>query len=163
LNAAADVPGTFSYSYGPTVFLGAGTHVISVTFTPADAANYTGASATRSLNVDRAPLTIARTRWPSRIGAPLPPFSVSASGLIFGDSLRVVDGCSDLCDAGDRRQARRNLSGDTVKACSSPNYAITFVAGTAHRRARRRRRRRSPRRRTRPGLNHPSRSRRRCR
>lgn len=41
LNATADVPGTFSYTPAAgTVFDAAGTYLLSVTFTPADAGNY---------------------------------------------------------------------------------------------------------------------------
>ncbi len=62
LNAAASVPGTFAYTVtippaGPApvtsgyVFAAGGTYLLSTTFTPTDAVNYTTATASVSLNV----------------------------------------------------------------------------------------------------------------
>ena len=61
LNAAASVPGTFAYTPAAGEVLAAGTHMLSVTFTPADAANNTTAQAAVSLTVTRAMPAIA---WP---------------------------------------------------------------------------------------------------
>ena len=129
LNAAADVPGTFSYSYGPTVFLGAGLRFISVTFTPADAANYSSASATRSLNVNQAPLTIATNSMMKPYGAPLPPFSASAAGLVNFDTLASLAGTLSFATPATAGSAVGTYP-VTPFGVSSPNYAIAFVAGT---------------------------------
>jgi len=51
LNATANVAGTFVYTPAAGTVLPTGTHTLSVTFTPTDAANYTTASATVSLTV----------------------------------------------------------------------------------------------------------------
>jgi pilus assembly protein CpaE len=61
LNAAASVPGTFVYTPATGEVLAAGTYMLSVTFTPADAANYTTAQAAVSLAVTEATPAIA---WP---------------------------------------------------------------------------------------------------
>src|SRR4051794_17523249 len=53
LNATATVPGTFVYTPAAGVVLGAGTHPLSVTFTPFDA-NYTATTKTVSLDVLKA-------------------------------------------------------------------------------------------------------------
>ena len=45
LNATANVAGTFGYTPAAGTVLNAGSHTLSVTFTPTDAANYNGASA----------------------------------------------------------------------------------------------------------------------
>jgi hypothetical protein len=58
LNATADVPGTFTYTPAAGTVLSAGTHTLDVTFTPADTANHTSASATVTLIVDRATPTV---------------------------------------------------------------------------------------------------------
>jgi hypothetical protein len=47
LNATANVPGSFVYSPVAGTVLNAGAHTLSVTFTPTDAANYTGATRRR--------------------------------------------------------------------------------------------------------------------
>jgi hypothetical protein len=129
LNATANVPGTFSYAYGPTVFLVPGTHPLSVTFTPADAANYNGASAATTLTVTRAPLTITATSWTKPYGAPLPPFSVTASGFVYPDSLATLAGALSFATAATATSAVGTYP-VTPQGVSSPNYAIAFVAGT---------------------------------
>jgi hypothetical protein len=54
LDATANVPGSFGYSPALTTVLGAGTQTLNVIFTPADAADYTTASAAVARVVNRA-------------------------------------------------------------------------------------------------------------
>ena len=61
LNATANALGTYTYSPAAGTMLAAGSQQLSVTFTPNDAVNYTGASATRAIRVDPAPLQSRRT------------------------------------------------------------------------------------------------------
>ena len=56
LNATASVPGTFTYSPSPGTVLPVGTQTINAFFTPADAADYTSASASVTLAVNAAPV-----------------------------------------------------------------------------------------------------------
>src|SRR5262249_21616442 len=58
LDATANVPGTFAYSPDFGAVLDVGSHPLSVTFTPADAADYTTASASVTLVVDKATPTV---------------------------------------------------------------------------------------------------------
>src|SRR6185312_6645188 len=58
LNATANVPGSFVYNPIAGTILDAGTHTLSVTFTPTDAANYSGATATTTITVLKASTTI---------------------------------------------------------------------------------------------------------
>jgi hypothetical protein len=73
LNASATgvggsvLDGTFVYTPPAATVLSAGTHTLSATFTPADAADYTAATATVSLTVNQAVPTII---WPAP--APIP-------------------------------------------------------------------------------------------
>ena len=130
LNATANVPGSFSYAYpGGTVFLGAGTHALSVTFTPADPANYTGASAARTLTVTRAPLTIAANSMAKPYGVPLPPFSASTSGFVNGDALWSLTGALSFVTPATAGSPVGTYP-VTPQGVSSPNYTIAFVAGT---------------------------------
>src|SRR5204863_5386700 len=63
LNASSNVLGTFVYTPAAGVVLNAGTaQTLSVAFTPTDAANYTTASKTVSINVLKATPTIT---WPT--------------------------------------------------------------------------------------------------
>jgi hypothetical protein len=51
LDATADVPGTFAYTPAAGTVLSAGTHTLSVTFTPTDEADYNSATASVTLTV----------------------------------------------------------------------------------------------------------------
>ena len=62
LNASAPVPGKFDYSPAAGEMLPPGMHSLSVTFTPADTANYSPAQATVSLSVAKAKSAI---HWPT--------------------------------------------------------------------------------------------------
>src|SRR6185369_18544 len=61
LNATANVPGSFVYNPVAGTVLDAGTHTLSVSFTPTDAANYAGATATTTITVLKASTTISWT------------------------------------------------------------------------------------------------------
>src|SRR5262249_60430571 len=54
LNATASVPGTFVYTPPAGTVLNAGPQTLSVTFTPTDSANFTTATATVTLTVQKA-------------------------------------------------------------------------------------------------------------
>ncbi len=54
LNATADVPGTFTYTPTAGVVLAAGTHTLSVSFTPFDAVNYTSTATAITVTVNPA-------------------------------------------------------------------------------------------------------------
>jgi hypothetical protein len=85
VNATASVPGTFSYSPALGTVLGAGSRALSVTFAPDDAANYSGAEATVTLNVGKAAPTIM---WPFLeaivYGTPLGPDQLNAAADVPG-------------------------------------------------------------------------------
>lgn len=54
LNASANVPGSFEYSVASNTVLNAGTHTLSVTFTPSDANNYNTATEQVQIVVNKA-------------------------------------------------------------------------------------------------------------
>jgi serine/threonine protein phosphatase PrpC len=86
LNATASVPGTFEYSPAAGELLSDGTHTLSVTFEPADKANYTTARATLSVTVAK---TIPKIDWaspePIPFGTPLGPAELNASASFPGN------------------------------------------------------------------------------
>jgi hypothetical protein len=99
LNATADVPGTFAYNVAAGTVLGAGAHTLSVTFTPADTANYEAVSASVTMTVDRATATVTvgvfefntatwKLRHSNSPGAPdVAPFAYGSptSAPVWGD------------------------------------------------------------------------------
>jgi hypothetical protein len=129
LNATANVAGTFSYSPAAGLAPGAGSHTLSVTFTPADAVNYNGSSASTSLTVARAPLTITANGATKVYGAPLPAFSAAGAGFVNGDSMSSLDGTLAFTTSATATSAPGSYS-VTPSGATSENYTITFAAGT---------------------------------
>jgi len=62
LNATASVAGSFAYTPGAGTVLGAGSHTLSVSFTPTDTTDYSSATASVTLQVNKAAPTIT---WPT--------------------------------------------------------------------------------------------------
>jgi hypothetical protein len=85
LNASANVPGTFAYTPAAGTVLDAGTHQLSATFTPTDAANYATATKTVSINVTKLTPTIT---WPApadiTYGTALGPTQLNATSNVAG-------------------------------------------------------------------------------
>jgi len=88
LNASANVPGTFAYTPASGTMLAAGTQTLKADFTPDDTVNYTAASATASLIVNKATPAIT---WaaPASIGygTPLSATQLDASANVPGSFL----------------------------------------------------------------------------
>jgi len=85
LNAAASVPGTFAYTPAAGDLLAAGTHTLSVTFTPTDDTNYAAAQAAVSLTVAKATPAIAwSTPAPITYGTLLSTTQLSATTSVPG-------------------------------------------------------------------------------
>ena len=85
LDASASVPGTFDYHPGAGTVLTAGSHLLSVTFTPTDTADYTTSTGTVTMQVDQA---TPRITWPTpapvRVGTPLSATQLDATASVPG-------------------------------------------------------------------------------
>jgi len=64
LNATASVPGTFAYTPSLGTVLASGSHTLSVTFTPADATDYSSATASVTLTVNELAPVLSWTAQP---------------------------------------------------------------------------------------------------
>jgi phosphatidate phosphatase APP1 len=85
LNATSSVEGTFVYTPAAEAVLAAGTHPLSVTFTPTDAANYSAPTATVSLNVRQATPTITWSIPAETVyGTPLSAGQLNATSSVEG-------------------------------------------------------------------------------
>lgn len=89
LNATASVPGTFTYSPVAGTVLSAGSQTLSVTFAPTDSADYSTQTATVTLVVNKATLTITPNPASKVYGAANPAFTGTVTGLIPGDAISV--------------------------------------------------------------------------
>ena len=129
LNATASTGGTFLYSPAAGTVPGAGTHTLSVTFTPADTTNYTGASASTTIAVSPALLTVRAVDAVKRFGAPLPALTAAMTGFVNGDSAALLSGTVVLNTAATQGSAVGAYP-IVPSGVSSPNYTIAFVNGT---------------------------------
>jgi Flp pilus assembly CpaE family ATPase len=86
LNATASVPGKFAYAPAAGEVLAAGTHTLSVTFTPTDSTDYAAVQATVSLTVAKAKPTTISWAAPAPIahGVALSAAQLSATASIPG-------------------------------------------------------------------------------
>ena len=91
LNATASLPGSFSYNPPLGTLLEAGSHTLSATFTPADAANYAAVATSATLLVD--PVTPVLT-WPAPAPIPLGT-ALSAAQL---NAVATAPGSSTVLD-----------------------------------------------------------------
>jgi hypothetical protein len=89
LNATASVPGSFTYSPVAGTVLSAGSQTLSVTFVPTDSADYSTQTATVTLVVNKATLTITPNPALRVYGAANPVFTGTVAGLVPGDDISV--------------------------------------------------------------------------
>jgi YVTN family beta-propeller protein len=129
LDAAASVPGTFSYSPPAGTVPQAGTQTLTAAFTPADPAGYTGGTVSVKLTVRPAPLT-ARVAGSQTYGG-TPAFTVSGySGLVNGDTAAAVGGRLAGCATTLGSGAAPGTYPATISGCtglSAADYAISYA------------------------------------
>lgn len=118
LGCKATVPGTFVYSPASGTVLTAGAHPISVTFTPTDTTDYTTATASESITVNKATPTIT---WPTPapiiVGTALSATQLDASASwIVGGVTTAVPGKYVYSPAA-----------GTVLAVGSSTLSVTFT------------------------------------
>ena len=128
LNALASVPGRLDYSPAPGELLPPGVHTLTVTFTPADTANYTTAKATVSLLVAKA---ISEIQWPRpnpiSYGTRLSPLQLGAMASVPG-SFEYNPGLGAVLAAGEHQLSVVFTPADTVGYSSSRATASVTVA-----------------------------------
>src|SRR5207244_4209053 len=122
LDATANVPGTFIYSPAAGTVLHAGNaQTLSVTFTPTDSANYATAGATTTIDVSKAPATIA---WaapaPIVYGTALSSTQLDATASTPG-SFTYSPAAGTVLDAGSH----------TLTATFTPSDTADFQGGSA--------------------------------
>jgi hypothetical protein len=131
LNATASVPGSFVYSPAAGTVLNAGTPTLSVTFTPTDSINYTSASKTVPLTINKALLTVTANDISIPYGSPIPTLTASYSGFVNGDAISILLGTPLLTTT-----ATQGSPAGTYPITSAlgtlvaTNYTFLFVNGT---------------------------------
>ncbi|HYE87953.1 MAG TPA: MBG domain-containing protein [Vicinamibacterales bacterium] len=118
LNATSSVAGTFNYSPAAGTILAAGTgHILSVTLTPTDSTNYLPASATVSINVTKATLTITVGDAEKTYGDADPAFDYSPHDPSVAGTLSRVAG---------EGAGTYTING----SLTSSNYNVEVIPGT---------------------------------
>ena len=132
LNATASVPGTFAYTPAAGAVLNAGTQTLNVTFTPTDTTNYTTATASVSLVVNKAVLTVAPNAASRTYGAANPAFTSTITGFVNGDSqASAVTGAPDLTTTATTTSPAGSYPiTAALGTLAATNYTFTFVNGT---------------------------------
>ncbi|MBL8057212.1 MAG: hypothetical protein JNK29_10965, partial [Anaerolineales bacterium] len=125
LNASTPVAGAFAYSPAAGAVLGAGAHTLTAVFTPADSANYAVVTATTSLTVNPAPLTIAANSVSRSYGAANPSFTAVYTGFVNGDTAGVLSGALTVTAT----QTTPAGAYAIASTRAGPNYAVTYVPG----------------------------------
>jgi hypothetical protein len=105
----------------------AGTHPIRVEF--AGDSTATPASANNVLTIGAASLTITTNNAAKVYGEPLPVFTASGAGFVNGDTLASLNGTLSYSSSATAASVPGTY-GVTASGVTSPNYAISFVAGT---------------------------------
>jgi hypothetical protein len=100
LSATANVPGTFAYSPPAGTKLNAGSgQTLSVAFTPTDTANYSNTTATASVNVLKAVLTVKADDQSKVYGGANPAFTGTVNGVQNQDNITATYGCTATPDS----------------------------------------------------------------
>lgn len=130
LNATTTPAGTFSYSPpAGTVLHASNAQVLSVTFTPSDTATYLSSTTNVLINVLKAPLTITANSTSKVYGATVPEFTASYATFVNGDT---TNNLTSLASFSTSAMASSDVGeyAITVSGATSPDYDISFVAGT---------------------------------
>lgn len=128
LNATASVPGTFDYSPAHGKVLPMGTHSLSVTFTPADSANYATAQATASIKVVR---IMPAVQWPASApityGTQLSATQLCATASVPG-TFEYNPGLGAVLAAGEHKLSAVFTPSDTMGYSASQTTVSLTVA-----------------------------------
>jgi uncharacterized membrane protein len=147
LNATASVPGTFAYSPIAGTLLGAGSHTLTATFTPTDAADYNNATATVTLTVNKATPSITwATPTAITYGTALSASQLNATasapgtfayspvaGTVLGAGSHTLTATFTPTDAADYNNATATVTLTVNKATPSITWATptAITYGTA--------------------------------
>jgi hypothetical protein len=121
LNATASVPGTFSYSPVLGSVLNAGSQTLSTTFTPADAKNYTTATASVTLAVNQAAPILS---WPT-------PAAISYGTALTATQLNATARVAGTFSYSPASGTVLNAGSQTLSTTFTPADAKNYTTATA--------------------------------
>ncbi len=128
-NGNIPIDGTFTYNPAADTVLAVGPFNLTVTFTPNDTATYATQTASATINITPATLTVTADDATRYYGADNPTFTFKYSGFVNGEDSGIVTtlpACSSTADS-------KSSVGTYAITCSSgvaTNYAIKYVDGS---------------------------------
>jgi hypothetical protein len=130
-NATANVAGTFAYTPNAGWIPIAGTHTMTVTFTPTDTVDYVASTTgTVTLTVNPATLTVTAQNVQRDYGAANPAFTDTITGFVNKDTETVVSGAASLTTTATTTSP---VGAYPITAAlgtlSAANYTFNFVSG----------------------------------
>jgi hypothetical protein len=105
-----------------------GGQTLSVRFTPDDTSDFVPATATISINVHPAPLTITAVDAVKVYGQPNPSFAARYAGFVLGQDPSVLDGSLTFTTSATKGSQPGHYVID-VSGVASSNYSISFQSG----------------------------------
>lgn len=128
--ATTNVNGTFTYTPAAGTVLGAGlAQTLSVSFVPADTTSFLPVSTNVSLNVQKAPLTIAADNKTKVFGAALPELTATYAGFVLGQGTNNLAAIATLSTTANAASSVGSYA-ITASGAASPNYDFAYVPGT---------------------------------
>ena len=122
LNATASVPGTFTYLPAAGTVLAAGTQTLTATFTPTDTVNYSNATASVSLTVNKVtPVITWATPSAVPVGSSLSAIQLNAAASVAGTFVYTPVSGTLLSTAGTQ----------TLTATFTPTDAVNYTTASA--------------------------------
>ncbi|PYX06382.1 MAG: hypothetical protein DMG88_18460, partial [Acidobacteria bacterium] len=128
-NGGNNVKGTFSYNPPASTVLLVGQLNLSVTFRPEDTATYAGTSATATINITPATLTVTADDASRAYGANNPSFTFQYSGFVNNETSAVVT-TAPTCTTTATPSSNVGKYSITCAGGVSANYTFKYVDGT---------------------------------
>jgi len=129
--AGTSVDGTFAYTPAAGTVLGAGSWMLSVTFTPSDTTQYTTATQAVTINVNPAVLTVTANNQVMNYGGGVPVLTASYSGFVNSDMSAVLSGAPALSTTATSSSPAGSYPVLVAQGTlAAANYSFTFVSGT---------------------------------
>jgi len=131
-------PGTWSYSSGTTsvislsgssaTVVGAGTSVITATFTPEDTTNYnSGGTISMTVTVSKPTIAITASSHTVAFGGSVPTITPSYSGFVNAEDSSVVSGLT--CSTSYTTTTSVGSTTSTCSGATSSNYSFSYTSG----------------------------------
>jgi MBG domain (YGX type) len=131
LDATASVAGSFAYNPAAGTVLTAGAQTLKATFTPTDTSKYNMATASVSLTVTRAALTVTAENASRVYAAANPALTAAITGFVNADTSAVVSGSAALSTTATGTSPVGNYPITAAQGTlAAANYTFSFVNGT---------------------------------